>query len=617
MINSFSRSEKRRILLMFDWALVPVALFGAYALRFGTGLPLEQLRSSLQVGFLLCLIAPAVFLFWKLPWIKVSSLDGRGALRIFLAGMTLGILASACSLVFDVGSPRSIPVIFASTFFLLSFLGRIVAAQTLLRSDTGTEAATPVTIFGAGAAGIQLCSALRQSREVRPVCFVDDDPSYQGLLISGLRVHSRADLSEMIAKNQVKRILIAIPSLTQPELAALVTELSEFGAEIQILPSYVDLISGKTKELQTVAPDALLGRQEVSLETPEIAKSFAGRVVMVSGAGGSIGSELCKQLLECRPEKIVLYEQSELALYNIEAALRPLVDKQNIKVTACLGSVCDKLRIDSVMTQERVEIVLHAAAYKHVPLVEANEVEGARNNVLGTKILAEAAQRHAIERFILISTDKAVRPTNVMGATKRLSELVLQDLATRATKTRFSMVRFGNVLGSSGSVLPLFQKQIRLGGPVTVTHPDVTRFFMTIPEAARLVLLASSYSEGGDVFILDMGEPMQITEIARRMIEMSGSRVKSEDDPNGIEIKFTGLRPGEKLYEELLIEDDSLVATPHGKIMRASETKLSEIETVRMLRDLEAAVTRADPDGIRNVIKRDVKGYHVTEADVG
>ena len=322
----------------------------------------------------------------------------------------------------------------------------------------------------------------------------------------------------MVANEQVARILIAIPSMDQSGISRIVEDLGELGVEIQVLPSFVDLISGRSKELQLVAPEALLGREKVNLDLPVVAKSYAGRSVMVTGAGGSIGSELCKQLLECNLERIVLFEQSEYALYEIEAALRAGAASKNIEVVARLGSVCDRLRVEAIMRNQKVEIVLHAAAYKHVPLIEENEIEGARNNILGTRTLAESAMAAGVERFILVSTDKAVRPTNIMGATKRLAELVLQDLASRSVKTRFSMVRFGNVLGSSGSVLPLFQKQIRQGGPVTVTHPDVTRFFMTIPEASRLVLLAGAFSEGGDVFVLDMGKPMRIIDIARRMI---------------------------------------------------------------------------------------------------
>jgi FlaA1/EpsC-like NDP-sugar epimerase len=330
---------------------------------------------------------------------------------------------------------------------------------------------------------------------------------------------------------------------------------------------------------------------------------------MVTGAGGSIGSELCRQLVGTAPAHIILFERSELALYQIDRELRPLADAAGISVTTRLGSVTDSRRVAEVMAETGTEIVLHAAAYKHVPLVEENELEGARNNVLGTQVVAEAAIAQGCERFILISTDKAVRPTNIMGATKRVAELVVQDLQTRASSTKLSMVRFGNVLGSSGSVLPLFEQQIRRGGPVTVTHPEVTRFFMTIPEAARLVLLAGAYATGGDVFVLDMGEPMKILDIARRMIELSGRSVM-EDGTGDIEIKITGLRPGEKLYEELLINDDSLRATPHVKILRAEEVILSQIEIASILRELKRILRSADGAALRKLVEVKVDGYH-------
>ncbi|PJJ79003.1 polysaccharide biosynthesis protein, partial [Brevirhabdus pacifica] len=328
-------------------------------------------------------------------------------------------------------------------------------------------------------------------------------------------------------------------------------------------------------------------------------------------AGGSIGSELCRQLLNCRPARIVLFERSEYALYEIDRELRPLAEAAGIAVTTRLGSVTNRARVQNVLAGEAVEIVLHAAAYKHVPLVEENELEGARNNVLGTQTVAEAAMAAGVERFILVSTDKAVRPTNVMGATKRLAEMVIQDLQTRSPRTRFAMVRFGNVMGSSGSVLPLFQRQIEQGGPVTVTHPEVTRFFMTIPEASRLVLLAGAYSRGGEVFVLDMGEAVKIIDVARRMISLSGRRPREQGSPDGdIEIRITGLRPGEKLYEELLIDNDSLRATPHDKILCAEEGQLSQIEVAAMLREIQEALGKGDAKALRRIIAARVEGYH-------
>jgi FlaA1/EpsC-like NDP-sugar epimerase len=359
-----------------------------------------------------------------------------------------------------------------------------------------------------------------------------------------------------------------------------------------------------------VSPDELLGRDKVELDTPEIARAYAGRVIMVTGAGGSIGSELCRQLLKCKPAHIILFEQSEFALYTIDRDLRDRANEVGIPITIRLGSITNMARVASVIADEGVNIILHAAAYKHVPMVEDNALEGARNNVLGTQVVADCARAAGIERMILISTDKAVRPTNVMGATKRMAELVVQNMQTRTQKTNFSMVRFGNVLGSSGSVLPLFQAQIIAGGPVTVTHEDVTRFFMTIPEAARLVLLAGAYATGGDVFVLDMGEPQKIIDIACKMIKLSGRTIKDPQTGEGdIAIEVTGLRPGEKLYEELLLDDDSLVGTPHPKILRAEEATLSKIEVVGMLKELQLCMEENSPHRLRKLMARCVDGY--------
>ena len=437
-------------------------------------------------------------------------------------------------------------------------------------------------------------------------------------MISGLPVCPPAKLPKLIEKHGIEQILLAMPSIRKDRRDEVLAELSNYTIEVQVLPSYIDMMSGKgpLESLRTVAPDQLLGRDKVALDTPEIAKTYAGRVVMVTGAGGSIGSELCRQLLNCNPARIILFEQGEFQLYSIDQELQAEAKVTGIPVVARLGSVTNKARVAGVIAEEGVEIVLHAAAYKHVPLVEENELEGARNNVLGTQVVAEAAAEAKLERFILISTDKAVRPTNIMGATKRMAELVVQDTQTRNKVTKFAMVRFGNVLGSSGSVLPLFQKQIARGGPVTVTHSDVTRFFMTIPEAARLVLLAGAYAKGSDVFVLDMGEPQKIIDIAHRMVTLSGRKVKDPVTGIGdIEIRVTGLRAGEKLYEELLIDGDSLLPTPHAKILRAQEAMLSQIEVASMLRELQKSISESDTARLRQLIATRVEGYHVQKDD--
>lgn len=608
MLTTLSRRQKRLIYLVGDVACVPISLYLAFCLRFGTALPLAQVAEALPLFALLTVLSPFVFVALRLPWIKLATLDSTAFLRVVGAAGVLAVLAMVASYLLQSGPPRSVPMIFAVVLMVLTLALRNIGVLVLYQ---GRHLGVPVAIYGAGDAGLQLALALRQSREVEPVVFIDDNPALHGLIVSGLKVCPLSDLKVMAESEQVQRVLVAMPSLSVAKRDALLARLTDLPCEVQVLPSYVDLISGKSSELRTVSPDELLGRDKVDLHIPEIAKTYAGRTVMVTGAGGSIGSELCRQLMECRPARVVLFEQSEFALYEIDRELRVLADAAGIAVTTRLGSVTNAPRVANVMADENVEIVLHAAAYKHVPLVEDNELEGARNNVLGTRIVAEAAMAQGVERFILVSTDKAVRPTNIMGATKRMAELVIQDLQTRSTTTRFAMVRFGNVLGSSGSVLPLFQKQIRAGGPVTVTHQDVTRFFMTIPEAARLVLLAGSYATGGDVFVLDMGQPMKIVDIAHRMIEMSGAQVRSDTSSNGIEVQITGLRPGEKLYEELLIDDDSLVATPHEKILCAEEDRLSQIEVAAMLNELQKALTAGDADALRACVKGFVQGYHI------
>ncbi|MGB7317964.1 MAG: nucleoside-diphosphate sugar epimerase/dehydratase [Planktotalea sp.] len=609
------RSTKQMFWLALDTALVPICLYLAFALRLGTFTPFAYANPSPWLFVTMTAAGFAASYMFQLHRIKLHALERNAMLRIGLVAGALTVSAIVLSYLLEIWAPRSVPLILGVLLFCVMLLARlgILAALHFLETLGGQK--TPVAIYGAGAAGIQLASALRQSAELSPRAFIDDNPALRGLIVSGLRVQSPDMLKSLVERGKIERVLLAMPSISRGQQEAILTRLAELPCDVQVLPSYVDLISGKAgmNELRTVTPDALLGRDKVDLDIPDVAKTYARRVVMVTGAGGSIGSELCRQLVGTSPAHIVLFERSEFALYEIDRELRPLAEAAGITVTTRLGSVVDARRVAEVMRETGTEIVLHAAAYKHVPLVEENELEGARNNVLGTQVVAEAAQTQGCERFILISTDKAVRPTNIMGATKRMAELVVQDLQTRSSGTKFSMVRFGNVLGSSGSVLPLFERQIRRGGPVTVTHPEVTRFFMTITEAARLVLLAGAYATGGDVFVLDMGEPMKILDIARRMIELSGRSVM-EGGAGEIEIKITGLRPGEKLYEELLIDDDSLRTTPHEKILRAEEIMLSQVEVAGMLRELNRVLEGDDVKALRTLISVRVDGYHVLDS---
>lgn len=613
-LRNMSRTEKGIFWLGIDACVICFALYAAFALRITQPLMQLSIQDAWELFPLIIatgLIASYVF---RLHRLRLHSFDAYYMQRIGLMACVATLSAVVFSYMLDLWAPRSVPLIFGTILFVSSITIRLLALNFVKFVLDKLSDATPVAIYGAGMAGIQLASALRQSSEVWPVVFVDDNPALHGLLVSGLEVKSPNTLKEMTHSGKIERILLAIPSISAARQKSILDTLSTLNCDVKVLPSYVDLITNPpaTAELKVVTPDTLLGRDKVDLDIPDVAKTYAGRVVMVTGAGGSIGSELCRQLAQVQPSHIVLFERSEIALYQIDRELRALTKGTDIIVTTRLGSVVDAQRLRDVLKETGTEIVLHAAAYKHVPLVEENELEGARNNVLGTQMVAEAACEAGVERFILISTDKAVRPTNIMGATKRMSELVVQDLQTRSTNTKLSMVRFGNVLGSSGSVLPLFEQQIDRGGPVTVTHRDVTRFFMTIPEAARLVLLAGAYATGGDVFVLDMGKPMKIFDIARRMIELSGRSVMT-DGVGDIEIEITGLRPGEKLYEELLINDDSLRSTPHTKILRAEEEMLSQIEVAAMLRELNKALDSGDPYALRRLIEARVDGYHKQE----
>lgn len=491
---------------------------------------------------------------------------------------------------------------------LLNVLRRIRAriASGRSRPDTSavtTEGRLPVLIYGAGQTGQQLAAALLRDDRLRPVAFADDEPRLRGIIVSGLRVHGPEEIEALVARHGIGRIILAMPSASEAARTRLTRRLAATGCEVHALPSFADLVTGRAitpYESHPIDPTTLLGRDALENELPGVTDAYAGRRVLVTGAGGSIGSELCRQIATCAPKTLILLDHGEHALFQIERELRDLAPE--VEIVPILGSVCEPALVSVLMQAKKIDVVLHAAAYKHVPMVESNAIEGMRNNVIGTRTVASAALDAGVERFILVSTDKAVRPTSVMGASKRFAEMIVQDLATRATRTRFSMVRFGNVLGSSGSVIPTFSEQIARGGPVTLTHPDVTRYFMTIPEAVRLVLLAGTIARGGDVFVLDMGEPIRVRDIALRMIEASGLTLRDAANPDGdIEIAVTGLRPGEKLHEELLIGSDMLT-TPHPRILRAQEGHLSEIELAKALRSLSEAIETRDVALLRTIL---------------
>lgn len=621
-VTRLPRSVKSAMVLATDIILLPMSLWAAFGFRLGVfdvgGLfAVDGALSRLSLfDILVVLFASGLLLaFFKLYRIKLHAIDLDAIFRIAVYSLCIMAIASVGAFFLQSGFPRSVPVYFGAIFFILAIGVRLVALRVLQALASVGNIRKPIAIYGAGAAGIQLAASLKQSREVVPTMFLDDNPALHGMIISGCRVKPFSVLERAIKDGRVKQVLIAIPSLSVSRRAAIVEKLTQFGCEVLTVPSYVDLVSGKSTvtDLRSVTIDELLSRDRVDLNLPEIAGAYAGRSIIVTGAGGSIGAELCKQLVSCKPSRIVLFERSEPALYEVERQLREAGDDRRMIVDMRLGSVTDPAAVKDAIDRFDVDVVLHAAAYKHVPIIENNEVEGARNNIIGTKTVVDAAVEANIERFILVSTDKAVRPANVMGATKRMAELVVQDGQRRAQDTKFSMVRFGNVLGSSGSVVPLFTNQIAVGGPVTVTHEEVTRFFMTIPEASRLVLLAGAFSQGSDLFVLDMGEPIKIVDLARRMIELSGRTICTTDNPEGdIAIAIVGLRPGEKLYEELLLDDDSLVQTPHEKILRASAAHRSDDSTSEMIERVQVAIAERDAAAIRHIAADYVDGFRAS-----
>lgn len=465
-----------------------------------------------------------------------------------------------------------------------------------------------VIIYGAGSAGMQLAGALRVSKEIQPVAFVDSNKSLHETYIAGIKVLHPKKLRKLVLRGKVDEVLIAIPSASKSLLKNLLGEIENYSVKVRILPGMAELAQGKVlvSELKEVNVADLLGRLEIEANQTLINKNISGKVVLITGAGGSIGSEISRQVVENNVQKLILLDANEYALYSIKQEIESY--KKDIKIYSVLASVTNKKRITEVCRTFNVNTIYHAAAYKHVSLVEENPFEAVFNNILGTQSCAEAAIEAQVETFVLISTDKAVRPTNIMGATKRFSELILQSLSPNSC-TRMIMVRFGNVIGSSGSAIPLFQQQIKDGGPVTVTHPDVIRYFMSIPEAAELVIQAGAMGQGGDVFVLDMGEPVKIYELAKKLIKLSGMEVKDKENPKGdIEIIFTGLRPGEKLYEELLI-GDNVSTTEHKQILRAEEDRLSVDQLSYYFELLEKAEDKADVSSLRNILKEAVTGY--------
>jgi len=614
--DRLSRREKQLTLLSIDVVLAPFALLVACMLISNSLNPAVILIRTWPFFVVLPLLAGALSHLLGMPQIKLKAYELQAVFRTasFAALLTIGLilLSGPLNIYFSAAGF----ILFGLSFFLASVAARMAMLQVFLWVLRLGQPRCRVLIYGAGATGIQLQAALKSHESIVPVAFVDDSKSAQASIIAGLRVLSPDRIAEIVRERDVDRVILAMPSVSAPKQAQIARRLQALGLDVLAVPSFAQLIGAEAliDNLAPMIPGQFLGRPQTETALPQGAQAYAGRCILVTGAGGSIGSEICRQLLGFNPRRIVLFDVSEIALYTIDRELRDLAEGRAVEVEAVLGSVADSRIARRVMTDHAVEVVIHAAAYKHVPLVEANPIAGLANNVLGTRTLAHAAEAAGVGRFILISTDKAVRPTNVMGASKRLAELVIQDLAKRSSGTVFSMVRFGNVLGSSGSVIPLFAEQIARGGPVTLTHDDVTRYFMTLTEAVRLVLLAGSFAQSQvqhecDVFVLDMGAPIRIRDLAQQMIEAAGYTLRDDINPDGdIDIRVIGLRPGEKLHEELLI-GEGLLTTPHSKILRAREASLSELEMAKALQALSQAVASGDAVAARGVARTHVEGY--------
>lgn len=608
-IAGLPRKIKIIIVLICDTLLLPLALWSSVALRMGTTTP--DVSSYYWLFFVVPFVTIPIFIRLGLYRSVIRYLDDKIIYTVFY-GVTLSVLLMTAVIVMAQvsGLPRSSIVIYWITAIAYIASSRFIARGLIRGIEKGRGRKEPVAIYGAGRSGLQTVLALMSSPEFQPVAFFDDNEELQGTSVSGVRVYDPKDALSVMKANDCVQLLIAVPSATRSRRKEIIQQFEGKDIILKILPGMGEIVDGRVRieDIREVGVEDLLGRDIVPPFKDLISGCITGQSVLVTGAGGSIGSELCRQIAQNSPCKLILYEQSEYALYKIEQELRRKFP--HMEAHAILGNVLDEKCLRKVFQEYAVKTVYHAAAYKHVPLVENNIIAGVWNNVFGTVAVARESIECGVENFVLISTDKAVRPTNVMGATKRLAELVLQSFAKKGSgDTRFVMVRFGNVLGSSGSVVPLFKEQIRIGGPLTVTHPEVTRYFMTIPEAAQLVLQAGAMGEGGDVFVLDMGEPVKISDLAKKMIELSGLELRDTITGKGdVAIEYVGLRPGEKLYEELLI-GDNVASTKHPRIMKAFEGMI-ELEVLGpKLQQMQKACLEGKTEEIKDLLVDIVKEY--------
>lgn len=611
MIRNFfeaSRSTKRTISVFYDALSILAAIYVSSFLRYGFPPDITQERLFCAATTLII----SLYMFVKLGLYRaiLRYINHQALVAVIIGTGVSALTLAATSFFYSAAIPRSVPIIYFFIALLFTGLPRLAVRGLVhsLQHRTGEA----VIIYGAGSCGHQLCAELEAGNLYRPVAFVDDDKKLRKSSVRGLPVEKPDRLEKLVKQLNVNKVLLAISNLPPKNRQRIVSHLADIAIQIKTVPTREDILTGKARISQLVDLDIadLLGRAQIPPKEHLLDSSIKNKVVMVTGAGGSIGSELCRQIIKRKPCKLILLETNELSLYQIERELEAATSA-DIDLVCSVGSIQDAEQIRALINRHKIASVFHAAAYKHVPLMEENVIAAIKNNVFGTITCAQTSAEERVETFVLVSTDKAVRPTNVMGASKRVAELALQALAQKTeTTTKFTMVRFGNVLGSSGSVVPLFKEQIQAGGPVTVTHPDVIRYFMTIPEAAELVLQASNLGEGGDVFVLDMGDPIKIVDLAERMIQLSGHQLKSDGQPNGdIEIQYTGLRAGEKLYEELLV-GDNVEGTEHPRIMRAEEASLAPDDMQKLIAQLKQGCEDNCPEAIRKTLIRAAIGYH-------
>jgi FlaA1/EpsC-like NDP-sugar epimerase len=615
-VINLSRVKKQIIMSLCDAIIIILVLFASFSLRLG--LWYEPNGDLTLIIFGAPIIAIPVFIQFGLYKAIIRYIDFKALWSVVQAVSLYALIWGIISLMLSIdGLPRSV-ILINWVLSILLIGGLRIFAHAMLRSNFKLSLRNinnrgnqkRALIYGAGDAGIQLSSALEHSSEFNPVGFIDDAKDLHGRNIRGLNIYSSSNINTIIDKLQVDEILLAIPSASRSKRVSIINTLEAYSVAVRMLPGVSELAKGKVSisDLREVSMDDLLGRDPVQSNKELLGKNITNKVVMVTGAGGSIGSELCRQIKVLNPKSLILYEMNEFALYEIEKELL-LGSSTNTSIYPILGSVNNRARLENIFNHFGVNAIYHAAAYKHVPMVEYNNTEGIDNNIFGTLNCAKAAISSGVETFVLISTDKAVRPTNTMGATKRFAELVLQALSSKNNNTLFSIVRFGNVLGSSGSVIPLFKKQIKNGGPVTVTDKNIIRYFMTITEAVELVIQAGSMGKGGDVFVLDMGEQVKIDELAKKMIKLSGLEIKNDLNPNGdIEIKYTGLRPGEKLFEELLIGKDTS-ETDNSRIMRAQEEMIEWARLEGILDELRIAINENNYLKLRELLIQAVPSF--------